>query len=94
MWDQEKVELAVLNLGLLDEARVDVRTLGWVLDELVALLCLALLEESLTDALVYDDQGDLRSFERGHREDYLLVFLSFCFVFCLLLLSCELGVFL
>ena len=55
MRHQEEIELTVLHFGLLDESCVDVRTLGWVLDEFVALLGLALLEEPLTDALVNDD---------------------------------------
>jgi hypothetical protein len=55
MRHKEEIELTVLHFGLLDEACVDVRTLGWVLDEFVALLRLALLEEPLTDALVNDD---------------------------------------
>jgi len=91
MRHKEEIELTVLHFGLLDEACVDVRTLGWVLDEFVALLRLALLEEPLTDALVNDDQRDLRGlvFELWHR----LLFLTFCLSLCQPLLLGELGVF-
>lgn len=58
--NEEEIELSVLDFGLLDEASINVGALGRVLNELVTLLSLTLLEESLTDALVNDDQRDLR----------------------------------
>lgn len=74
MGHEEEIEFTVLHLGLLDKAVVDVRALRWVLNEFVALLRLALLEESLTNALVNDDQGDL-----GRREGLDIDFLGFLF---------------
>jgi hypothetical protein len=44
---------------LLHEALVDVGALGWVVDEGLPIR-LGLLEETLANALVYDDQRDLR----------------------------------
>lgn len=58
MRHKEEIEFTVLDFRLFDESIVDVGSLGRVLDELVALLGLSLLEESLTNTLVYDDQGN------------------------------------
>lgn len=58
MRHKEEIEFTILDFGLFDESIVDVGSLGRVLDELVALLSLSLLEESLTNTLVYDDQGN------------------------------------
>lgn len=62
---QEEIELAVDNFGLLDEAGVDIGSLGRVVDEVLAIVAGRLLEESLANALVHDDQGDLGSFLGG-----------------------------
>jgi len=56
---EEEVELAIDDLGLLDEARVHVGTLRRVVDEVLALGPARLLEESLADALVHDDERDV-----------------------------------
>lgn len=81
---KEEIELAILDFRLLDKAGVDVGTLRWVLDELIALLCLSLLEESLTDPLVHNDQSDLRRVNRNLRCFSLRQFgLTGCFGFCL-----------
>ncbi len=56
---EEEVEFAVNDLWLLHEALVDVGALGWVVDEGLPIR-LGLLEETLANALVYDDQRDLR----------------------------------
>ena len=50
MRHQEEIEFAIDDLGLLNEAVVNVGTLGRVYN-----LALGLLEESLTDTLVYND---------------------------------------
>jgi len=58
---KEEVELTIDDFGLLDEAIVDVGTLGRVVDVwLLAIVLLSLLEESLANTLVHDDQRDLR----------------------------------
>jgi hypothetical protein len=44
---------------LLNEALIDVGALGWVINEGLA-VGMGLLEETLANALVYDDQRDLR----------------------------------
>ena len=62
MGNKEEVELAVYDLTLLNEALIDVGALGWVVDEGLSGTGLGLLEESLTDTFVYNDQGDLRTF--------------------------------
>ena len=59
--DQEEIELAFDDFGLLDEAIVDVSTLWRVIDVVLAVVLLSLLEESLADTLVHDDQRDFRS---------------------------------
>jgi hypothetical protein len=59
--NKEKVELSVNNFTLLNEALINVCALGWVVDEGLSGTCLGLLEESLTDTFVYNDQGDLRT---------------------------------
>ena len=60
MRDKEEVKLAIDDFRLLDEAIIDVGTLGRVVDVVLAVVLLSLLEESLTDTLVHDDQRDLR----------------------------------
>ena len=50
MRDQEEIEFSIDNFGLLNEAVVNICTLGRVQN-----LALGLLEESLTDTLVYND---------------------------------------
>ena len=72
--DKEEIKLAVLHLRLFDKAIVDVSSLRRVLDELITLLRLALLEESLTDALVNDDQSDLGRSEGLNFHFLLLLF--------------------
>jgi len=57
---KEEIELAINDFGLLDEAIIDVGTLGRVVDVVLAVVLLSLLEEPLTDTLVHDDQRDLR----------------------------------
>lgn len=58
---KEEVELTVYDFGLLDEAVVNVGTLGRVVDVgRLAVVLLSLLEESLANTLVHDDQCDLR----------------------------------
>jgi len=56
---EEEIELAILDLGLLDETGVDVCALRWILNKFVTLRSLSLLEETLTDALVNDNERDL-----------------------------------
>lgn len=56
---EEEIKLAVDDLGLLDEALVNVGSLGRVVDEGRTGVSLSLLEESLANSLVHDDQGDL-----------------------------------
>jgi len=60
--NKEEVKLPVNDFGLFNKAIVDVGTLRWVIDEVLTVVLLSLLEESLTDPLVHDDQGDLWSF--------------------------------
>merc|ERR1740130_2044133 len=72
---QEEIELPVFHLTLLDEASVNVRSLRGVLDELVTLGSLSLLEESLSDTLVHDDQGNLRRLDRSWLGLFLLLLL-------------------
>ena len=63
--DEEEVELAIDDLGLLDEARVDVGTLRRVVDEVLLVFgriwarIWGLLEEPLADTLVHDDERDV-----------------------------------
>jgi hypothetical protein len=61
---------------LFDESLVDVGSLRWVLDELITLLGLSLLEESLTNTFVNDDQSDFWRHE-GLNVDFFILFLSF-----------------
>jgi len=72
---QEEIELSILDFTLLDEASVNVSTLRGVLDELVTLGSLSLLEESLSDTLVHNDQGDLRRLD-GSRSFFVLLLLG------------------
>lgn len=57
---KEEIKLAIDDLGLLNKARIDVCSLGWVIDEVLSVVSCGLLEESLSDSLVNDDQSDLR----------------------------------
>ena len=57
MGDKEEIKLAVNYFRLLNESLIDVGTLGRVIDELLAVVH-GLLEESLTNSLVYDDKRD------------------------------------
>lgn len=59
MGHEEEVELAVDDLRLLNKASVNVGTLGRVVDEVLAVVTWRLLEESLADTLVDNDEGDL-----------------------------------
>ena len=61
MRNQEEVEFAIDNFWLLYKAIVDVSTLWWVVNEILTASMLRLLEESLADSLINDDQSDLRS---------------------------------
>lgn len=54
--DQEEVELSIDDLGLFNEAGIDVGTLRRV-DDLLS----SDFEESLSDSLVNEDKGDLGS---------------------------------
>jgi hypothetical protein len=56
--NEEEVETTVHDFRLFNEALVDVGSLGRVVDARVSIL-LRLLEEPLTDALVYDDECHL-----------------------------------
>ena len=75
MRHKEEIELSIFDFTLLDEASVNVSSLGWVLDELVTLGSLSLLEEPLSDALVHDDQGNLRRLDRSWLGLFLLLLL-------------------
>lgn len=75
MGDKEEIELSILDFTLLDEASIDVSTLRRVLDELITLGSLSLLEESLSNTLVDDDQGDLWRLDRSR---LFILFLFFC----------------
>lgn len=59
MRHKEEIKLAVNDFGLLNEASVDVGTLRWVVDEVLPVVSWRLLEESLANALVHDDESDL-----------------------------------
>ena len=61
MRNQEEVEFAIDYFWLLYKAIVDVSTLWWVVNEILTASMLRLLEESLADSLINDDQSDLRS---------------------------------
>ena len=57
---EEEIELAFDNFRLLNETSVHIGTLWRVIDEVIAVVALRLLEESLTYALVNDYKSDLR----------------------------------
>ena len=59
--NQEEVEFAIDYFWLLNKAIVDVSTLWWVVNEVLTASMLRLLEESLADSLINDDQSDLGS---------------------------------
>jgi len=59
--NQEEVEFAIDYFWLLYKAIIDVGTLWWVVNEILTASMLRLLEESLADSLINDDQSDLRS---------------------------------
>lgn len=62
MGNQEEVKFAVNDFGLLDEALVDVGTLGRVLDEVLTIVAHRLLEESLAHSFVHNNESNLRRF--------------------------------
>ncbi len=57
VWHEEEIELTIDDLGLLDESVVHIGALRGVED---AALVLVFLEESLSDALVDDDECHVR----------------------------------
>ena len=59
MGNQEEVKFAINNFGLFDEALVHVCALWGILNEVLTAAAHRLLEESLADSLVHDDQSDL-----------------------------------
>ena len=59
MWHEEEIELAFNDFRLLNEASINIGTLRRVVDEVLAVVALGLLEESLAHALINDDQSDL-----------------------------------
>lgn len=60
---EEKVELPVDDLRLLHEALVNIGALRRVLDEVLPVVSGRLLEESLANALVHDNERDFGGFE-------------------------------
>jgi len=58
MGNQEEIELSIDYFRLLYKALIDIRSLRWVVDELLPILH-SLLEESLADSLVNNDKGNL-----------------------------------
>lgn len=58
---KEEIEFAINNLALFNETLINVGTLWWVVDQGLVLRILRLLEETLTYALVDDNQSDLRT---------------------------------
>ena len=58
MRHKEEIKLAINNFRLFDKALIDVGSLWWVINESLAVL-MSLLEKSLTDTLVHDDERDL-----------------------------------
>ena len=58
MWNQEKVELTIDNFWLFNKALINISTLGWIVNESLSVLICRLLEKSLSDSLVHDDQGN------------------------------------
>lgn len=65
MRHKEEIELSIFDLTLLNEASIDVSALRGVLNELIALGGLSLLEESLSDTLVHNDQSNLGRLDRS-----------------------------
>jgi len=59
---EEEIEFSILDFGLLDETLVDVSALRRILNKLTTLMSLFLLEETLTDAFVNDNQRDFWGF--------------------------------
>lgn len=57
---QEEIEAAVNDFTLFDETLINVGALRRIVNESLLLLVLRLLEETLTHALVHNDQRDLR----------------------------------
>lgn len=57
---KEEIKLAIDDFGLLDEAGIDVRSLGRVVNEVLSVVAWSLLEESLSDSLVHNNQRDFR----------------------------------
>ena len=96
MRHEEEIELSIFDFTLFDEASVNVSSLGRVLDELITLGSLSLLEESLSDTLVYDDQGNLGRLDGSGNGVFVLLLLSGGFSrsggvlgICLILLCLE-----
>lgn len=58
MGNQEEIELSIYYFRLLYKALIDIRSLRWVVDELLPILH-SLLEESLADSLVNNYKGNL-----------------------------------
>ena len=56
---KEEIKLAIDDLRLLNEACVDVGTLRRVVNEVLSIVTSRLLEESLSDSLVHNDQRDV-----------------------------------
>ena len=63
MRHEEEVELAIDDLRLLHESCIDIGTLRRVVNLVAAIIRHRLLEESLSDSLVDDDEGDLGGLE-------------------------------
>jgi hypothetical protein len=57
---EEEVKLAIDHLRLLNKACVHVGSLRRIVDEVLSVVTCSLLEESLADSLVHDDQGNFR----------------------------------
>lgn len=76
MRHEEEIELSIFDFTLFDEASVNVSSLGRVLDELITLGSLSLLEESLSDTLIHDDQGNLGRLDRSGNGVFVLLLLS------------------
>ena len=60
MGHEEEIELAINDLRLLNEASVNVGTLGRIVDEVLTIIAWRLLEESLPNALIDNNQGNFR----------------------------------
>lgn len=65
MGHEEEIELAINHLRLLNEASVDVGTLRRVVNEVLTIIAWRLLEESLSNALIDNDEGNFRMCLRG-----------------------------